>query len=106
MLENYSLDTIKKNRATGTVAAFSTLIWIVLLLLGIDLYSGVAERGIAGFPNAAQFRLSVILPAVMIALNACLVTLVNKIPKGVYIAVSGVQFVLMPIFLMLCAGGV
>jgi hypothetical protein len=49
-------------------AGFVLIVWGDLLWLGIGLMKGVAAQHLAGYPNAAQTRLWIDGPIIMVAL--------------------------------------
>lgn len=92
--------------AKRIVAALCALLWGIFGYIGFDLVSHVAQRGVPGYPNAGQWGLYVVFPAVMILIGIGLVLLSKRAPTALYVGVVGVELVAVLPFLLIYGGGV
>jgi len=79
--------------ALGLLCAF----WAVILFIGVTLYSGIVQQHVAGYPNAAQFRTYIAIPAGFLISNIA-VAFIRNIPAvvvGIFLALQIISFFLL-----------
>jgi len=79
--------------------------WAFLTVVGLELVSNVARRGIAGYPNAGQWRFYVTFPLVMLLFSAGLVLLSKRLTTVLYAALVIVGILAIAPFLLFYGGG-
>lgn len=82
------------------------VIWALMLLIGVDLYRGLASQGVPGYPKPGQLRLYVLFPCYMVALNVIILTFLGRARWLVVILILLAQFFAFLISFFLMGGGV
>jgi hypothetical protein len=80
--------------------------WGVILFIGIQLYLGVVEQKVPGYPNPAQFYMYVLFPSILVITNAVLIACARRLPFSLLLAAFAVQLLALPMFIILGGGGV
>lgn len=92
--------------AKRIVAAVCALLWGIFGYIGFELVSRVAQRGVAGYPNAGQWALYVVFPAVMMLIGIGLVVFSRRAPTALYVGIVIVELAAVFPLLLVYGGGV
>ena len=82
------------------------IIWMFVLFLGFELYSGVVAQKVAGYPKPGQLYLCFLFPCAFLVLNILIIIFSRKLHWVILIVAFLTQFIAFLTFFLLAAGGV
>jgi hypothetical protein len=82
------------------------LIWVLAIVCGITLLSGVTAQKVPGYPNQGQINCYVLFPGVMAIANALLVVFARRLSLSSRIIAFAIQLLALPAFIFYGSGGV
>lgn len=57
-------------KAVYITSAISSVLWALILLMGIVLIKGVYSQNVSGYPNSSQLTYYIAIPAIVLTLSA------------------------------------
>ena len=92
----------------NSIAAMALSLWGLFVLAGVSAYRSIVSQNVAGYPNAGQIKLYLVLPIAVFLLLLLGVVIANKYQRAapVLLILSAASvFGLLP-YLMVWSGGV
>ncbi|MBN8846843.1 MULTISPECIES: hypothetical protein [unclassified Sphingomonas] len=94
--------------AINSIAAAALSLWGLLVIAGVEAYRSIASQHVAGYPNAGQIKLYLVMPISIFLLLLLTIVVANKFRRAapaLLLLSAASLFGLMP-YLMVWGGGV
>ena len=97
---------VKARPAGRIAAALSTVLWLLIALIGMSGIEGIRDQHVPGYPNDGQLRLYVVIPLIGLTCSAAIFGFAKRLPSwATRIGIGISLFALLPVF-MTFGGGV